>query len=173
MENMNLALQLLTESNFNQSIIESFKNNILLKTNAINPCSVVEEELSEQDNKAIAQLQQKGFQVYHIIVVNKMIGNTTDINSEFKINTFQNVVTETNYLYVPRIIQHENDTTQAILRVDDHREDIFLEEFIDFIISRVQNGIHYSYSVKGVNNSFPTCRDISISNYNGSIILDR
>jgi hypothetical protein len=96
-----LAEDLMKEVGIKKSIIDSFKEGKVLKTNCISPLSISQEDVSEWDKEIISDLDQDGLMVYHILFSYFMIEKKTEIQCEHELSTFEKVVTM-KYLCVPK-----------------------------------------------------------------------
>ncbi|MED4015756.1 hypothetical protein [Sutcliffiella cohnii] len=82
------AIDLMKTVGMRKSIIHSFKEGKVSKTNCLNPLSIFQEELSEIDEGIISDLDKNGLLVYHVLLSYFMVRKETEIQCEHESGVF-------------------------------------------------------------------------------------
>ncbi|UGB29955.1 hypothetical protein [Metabacillus sp. B2-18] len=141
-----LALDLMKTVGIKDSIIKSFKEGKVLKTNCLNPLSIFHEELSKIDEGIISDLDKNGLSVYHVLLSYYMVGKQTEIQCEHELSIFEKVIVTKSYLCVPKDIFADAITFDKEITNEGIRE-MVIKEYIEHEIFMATQGYMYSYVV--------------------------
>lgn len=139
-----LAIDLMKKVGMKDSIIESFKEGKVFKTNCSNPLFIKQEELSEKDEEIISDLDKNGLSVYHVLLSHFMVGKETEIQCEHEVSTYEKVISTTSYLCVPKDIFAEAMTFDEDITNERNRESV-IKEYIEHDLFMANQGYIYSY----------------------------
>ncbi|KZO01112.1 hypothetical protein [Pseudobacillus badius] len=163
-----LAKDLMKTIGVKVSIIESFEVGKVLKTNCKNPLSITQKGISETDKEIIRDLSKKGLLVYHVLESYIMLNKQTEIQCEYEVSTYENVVSTKNYLCVPKDIFSDAMSFREDVADEDNRE-LIIKEYIEQEIFMANQGYLYAYTVRGDNGSGDFF-NISINVFNGEVV---
>lgn len=141
-----LAIDLMKKVGMKDSIIESFKEGKILKTNCLNPLSIKQGELSEIDEEIISDLDKNGLSVYHVLLSYIMVGKQTEIQCEHEVSTYEKVITSKSYLFVPKDIFAEAMSFDEDITNESNQE-LVTKEYIEHELFLAIQGYLYAYVV--------------------------
>ncbi|RDE36619.1 hypothetical protein DV713_00035 [Parageobacillus thermoglucosidasius] len=164
---LRLAEQIMKTLGVKESIIDAFKNGEILVTNSLRPTMIVQEGVTDRDKEIIDELDQNGLMVYHVLFSCIMLGKKPDIQSEFEVNTFEQVVPIKSYLYVPKDIFEEAIYIDPDL-MDKPRE-VVIKEYVEHTIFKAKQGYLSAYTLNEETN-VAMFDEISVSRVQGDLI---
>jgi hypothetical protein len=164
-----LAEGLMKTVGMKESIIESHKEGKVSKTNCINPLAIYQDDVSDSDMSTISDLEQNGLLVYHILFSYLMIGKKTEIQCEHELSTFENVVTMTSYLCVPKDIFAESIATDEDVTSESNKAEV-IKEYIEHVMLMANQGYLYAYVVCEVK-KYSGFYNIQVNVLNGDLIF--
>lgn len=141
-----LAIDLMKKVGMKDSIIKSFIEGKVSKTNCLNPLSIKQEELSEIDEEIISDLDKNGLSVYHVLLSYIMVGKQTEIQCEHEVSTYEKVISTTSYLCVPKDIFAEAMSFDEDITNESNRE-LVIKEYIEHELYLAIQGYLYAYVV--------------------------
>jgi hypothetical protein len=141
-----LAIDLMKTVGMKASIIESFKEGKVLRTDGLNPLSISQENLTEKDERILSDLDKSGLSVYHILFSNFMVGKQTQIQSEHEVSTYEKVISTKCYLCVPNDIFDDAVKYSDDLADESNRESV-IKEYIEHDLLMANQGYLYAYVV--------------------------
>lgn len=163
-----LAEDLMKTLDMKESTIKQFKEGKVLKKNCINPLSILQEDVSDQDKKTISDLAQNGLIVYHILSSHRIIGKVNEIQSEFEVSMFEKVITITSYLCVPKDIFGEASLIdEAVVKESDRKS--VINNFIEDALLTARQGFLFAYVVNE-EHSISDFVDIEVNVINGNLV---
>ncbi|MFC5734321.1 hypothetical protein [Cytobacillus gottheilii] len=141
-----LALDLMKTVGMKGSIMKSFKEGKILKTNCLNPLSISQENLTETDEGIISDLDKNGLSVYHVLLSYFMVGKQTEIQCEHEVSTYEKVITTKSYLCVPKDIFTEAMSFDEDITNESNKESV-IKEYIEHDLFMANQGYLYAYVV--------------------------
>ncbi|MEK5165796.1 hypothetical protein NYE69_26100 [Paenibacillus sp. FSL R5-0527] len=138
-----------------ESIIESFKEGRVLRTNYIHYNKIFQSEPTEQDLEVISDLLEQGQLVYHILLAIDMDGKEIDISSEYPTYVFDNLITKKCYLCVPTNI-YEEALHEEGYEGSTRQETI--QNYIDQTLFEAQQGVLNAYVTDDSNEKYSFCK---------------
>ncbi|AYV72917.1 hypothetical protein M1D49_00365 [Bacillus sp. PK3-056] len=141
-----LAIDLMEIVGMKESIIKSYKEGKVLRTNCLNPLSISQENLTEIDEGIISELAKNGLSVYHVLLSYIMVGKQTEIQCEHEVSTYEKVITSTSYLCVPKDIFTEAMSFDEDITNESNQE-LVTKEYIEHEIFMAIQGYLYAYVV--------------------------
>jgi hypothetical protein len=142
---LRLAEQIMKTLGVKESIIDAFKNGEIMITNSLRPTMIIQGGVTDRDKEIIDELDQNGLMVYHVLFSCVMLGKKPDIQSEFEVNTFEQVVPIKSYLYVPKDIFEEAIYIDPDL-MDKPRE-VVIKDYVEHTLFKAKQGYLSAYSV--------------------------
>jgi hypothetical protein len=141
-----LAIDLMKKVGMKDSIIKSFIEGKVYKTNCLNPLSIKQEELSEKDGEIISDLDKNGLSVYHVLLSYFMVGKQIEIQCEHEVSTYEKVISTTSYLCVPKDVFTEAMSFDEDITNESNRE-VVIKEYIEQDLFMANQGYLYAYVV--------------------------
>jgi len=138
-----------------ESIIESFKEGRVLRTNYIHYNKIFQSEPTEQDLEVISDLLEQGQLVYHILLAIDMDGKEIDISSEYPTYVIDNLITKKCYLCVPTNI-YEEALHEEGYEGSTRQETI--QNYIDQTLFEAQQGILNAYVTDDSHEKYSFCK---------------
>ncbi|MEC1717212.1 hypothetical protein ABEV09_07295 [Schinkia azotoformans] len=163
-----LAVDLMKTVGMKDSIIESFMEGRVLRTNGLNPLSILQENLTEIDEEIISDLDKNGLSVYHVLLSYFMAGKQTEIQCEHEVSTYEKVITSKSYLCVPKDIFAEAMTFDEDVTNESNRETV-IKECIEHEIFMANQGYLYAYVVSD-EDGFADFYNLGVNLLNGELL---
>lgn len=163
-----LALDLMRTVGIKESILVSFREGKVVRTNCLNALSISQELLSEIDEGIISDLEKNGLSVYHVLLSYFMVGKHTEIQCEHEVSIYEKIVSTKSFLCVPKDIFAEAMSFDEDINNDSNRE-LVIKEYIEHEIFMANQGSLYAYVVNeedGIGDFF----NISVNVYNGNFV---
>lgn len=163
-----LALDLMKTVGIKESIIISFREGKVVRTNCLNPLAISQEHLSEIDEGIISDLDKNGLSVYHVLLSYFMVGKQTEIHCEHEVSIYEKIVSTKSFLCVPKDIFAETMSFDEDITNDSNRE-LVIKEYIEHEIFMANQGYLYAYVVNE-QDGFGDFFNIGVIVFNGDLL---
>jgi hypothetical protein len=163
-----LAIDLMKTVGVKETIIESFKEGKVLRTNGLNPLSIYQEGLSEKDERILSDLDKNGLAVYHVLLSYFMVGKQTEIQCEHEVSTYEKVISTKSYLCVPNDVFEDAVKYGDDLTDESSRESV-TKEYIEHELLMANQGYLCAYVVNDEDGSGDFFY-VGVNIFNGEIL---